>query len=301
MKKTIAYLLLLILFFVLLVNAAFSQTGQSAVPLGVTGVPMYAVGANGDLLWYSHQGFQDGSNSWANRRAAKKVGEGWALSTQIFKGNPRGVDKEEGIIYRVDTNGDLYWYKHTGYSNGSLNWVEGKRVGVGWKAKHVFAGGGGIIYLIDDKGDLYWYKHLGYQSGAFSWANDARGKKIADGTNVDLRTGRNIAIEWQTARFVFSGGEGVIYLIDDKGDLYWYKHVGFRDGAESWQGRKRISRGWQDLRQVFSGGNGIIYTVKNDGTLSWYKHTDSASGGISWENNATARRIAHNWLFNFVF
>jgi Tachylectin len=301
MKKTITNLLLLVLLFVLLVNIAFSQTGQTGEPLYISGVPIYAVEGNGDLLWYSHQGFQDGSISWANKGVRKKVGEGWAASLHIFKGNPRGVDGEDGIVYRVDTNGDLYWYKHRGYISGSTNWVEGKKVGVGWKVKHAFAGGGGIIYVIDSKGDLYWFKHLGYQNGAFLWANDARGKKIANGTEIDFRTGGKIATEWKNARFVFSGGSGVIYLIDKVGDLYWYKHTGFLDGSERWQKRKKIGRDWQTFRQVFSGGGGIIYAVNSAGTLYWYKHADFAGGASTWVNKSYPRKIGESWVFNFVF
>ncbi len=303
MKNTIAYSLLLVLLFISPINDAFSQTGQSAVPLDITGLPIYAVKENGDLLWFSHQGFPNGSNTWAYHMTGKAVSGAWLPNRQIFKGNPGGVDKEEGIIYRVDINGDMFWYKHTGHRTGSAKWVrnDGKLVGRGFKGKHVFAGGGGIIYFIDDKGDLYWYKHLGYLNGAYSWANGAVGKKVADGTIVNPRLGGRVATKWRTARFVFSGGNGVIYLIDRAGDLYWYKHTGFLDGTERWQGPNRIARNWQDIRVVFSGGNGSIYAVHNRGILLWYKHIDFAGGTDAWENNREPRRLGGGWIYQFVF
>lgn len=248
------------------------------------GVTMYAVDGKGDLLWYNHSGFQNGESIWANNGASKNVGNGWADNVNIFKANPNGKDK---IVYTVGKQGWLSWYKHNGYASGSTDWETPKNVGIGFIGQHVISGGNGVIYLIDKAGDIYWYKHLGYQSGAKTWVNNAIGKKIGSG--------------WNDANHIFSDGDGVIYKIDSRGDLYWSKHLGFQDGTARWSEQKKVGSGWQDLRQVISGGDGIIYAVKNDGTLIWQKHLGIATGTILWANNGTAKTIGNGWVFDFVF
>jgi len=38
------------------------------------------------------------------------------------------------VIYGIDDNGDLLWYRHDGRGDGSFIWADGspKKVGVGW-------------------------------------------------------------------------------------------------------------------------------------------------------------------------
>jgi Tachylectin len=77
-----------------------------------------------------------------------------------------------GVIYIVKKNGDLLWYKHLGYRDGSFTWEasSGKKVGNGWTDFYaVFSGGNGVIYLIDNDGNLYWYKHAGFATGSNVW------------------------------------------------------------------------------------------------------------------------------------
>jgi hypothetical protein len=47
-----------------------------------------------------------------------------------------------GVIYAVTESGDLLWYRHAGYPDGSIRWgaPEGKKVGSGWAVKQVFSG-----------------------------------------------------------------------------------------------------------------------------------------------------------------
>lgn len=252
------------------------------------GTTIYAVNGKGNLLWYNHSGFQNGDAVWANNGSAKNVGYEWAGNTKIFKGDPRGKD---GVVYTVSKEGYLSWYKHNGYASGSTDWINGKNVGIGFDGQQVFAAGGGVIYMIDNAGNLYWYKHLGYANGDKTWLNNGKGIKISNATNNN----------WRNAQFVFSGSDGVIYSIDNNGNLYWNKHLGFADGTIRWSGQTKIGSGWQNLRQVISSGDGIIYAVTNDGTLLWQKHTGFSSGAATWANNGTAKKIGSGWNFNFVF
>ena len=99
---------------------------------------IYAITESGDLLWYRHDGRDDGSFRWAAPEG-KKVGTGWNFP-QVFSGGG-------GVIYAVTSNYELLWYRHDGHDDGSFRWAapEGKKVGSGWDFKHLFSPGGGVI------------------------------------------------------------------------------------------------------------------------------------------------------------
>jgi hypothetical protein len=88
---------------------------------------IYAIQNDGKLLWYKHNGYTDGSSSWAYNYG-KEVGNGWQNFKQVLSG-------ENGVIYGIHTDGKLLWYKHYGYTDGSTSWAYsyGKEVGNGWQ------------------------------------------------------------------------------------------------------------------------------------------------------------------------
>ena len=134
------------------------------------------------------------------------------------------------MIYAVQDNGDLLWYRHEDRDDGADRWAPGSgtKVGNGWHFKQVFSGGDGVIYAIQDTtvdvstgrrigGNLAWYRHDGWRTGGAEWTSPvAAGKK------------------WDKFKQVFYGGDGVIYAIQDNGDLLWYRHEGRDDGADRW-------------------------------------------------------------------
>jgi Tachylectin len=94
---------------------------------------IYAVMDNDELMWFRHEGRNDGTFSWAFD-AGKKVGEGWNVK-HVFSGG-------DGIIYAVMDNDELMWFRHEGRNDGTFSWAfdAGKKVGEGWNVKHVFSG-----------------------------------------------------------------------------------------------------------------------------------------------------------------
>ena len=86
------------------------------------------------LLWYRHDGWQDGSNTWAANSSAT-VGRYWEHFSEVFSG-------DRGFIFAIQKNGDLLWYQHDGRHDGSFTWAEGsgKKVGNGWNFSYVFSG-----------------------------------------------------------------------------------------------------------------------------------------------------------------
>ena len=94
---------------------------------------------------------------------------------------------------------------------------------------------------------------------------------------------------------VFSGCNGIIYLIGDDGSLRWYKHKGYLDGTFDWEPPLTVGNGWSAFANVFSIGGGIIYAVDPDGTLWWYKHNGYQDGSDDWEDR---KRVGIGWNAN---
>lgn len=192
---------------------------------------IYVVRTNGDLSFYRHTGTDNGAATWPVQNA--KIGTGWNAAdiVKVFAG-------EDGSIYIIKTNGDLFFYKYTGTYDGTFTWpVTGKKIGSGWNIfKQVFAGDNGAIYGIKPNGDLLFYRHTGTYDGAFSWPV----------TNAKIGTG------WNIFKQVFAGDDGSIYGVKLNGDMLFYKYTGAYDGSFSWPVTNvKIGHGW-NFNQVFS-------------------------------------------------
>ena len=242
-----------------------------------------------DLLWYRHNGYADGSFSW---EGARIVGTDWEFS-EIAPGGA-------GLIYAVEGDGDLLWYDHLGSVLGTFRWAGPNPVGSGWNITSVNASGrdvlglfcdtrngspllasptGTIIYAIRADGTLDWFRHDGADTGTPSWANGGQPTTVGSG--------------WVGGQQrVFSGCNGVIYLVADDGALSWYKHKGYLDGSFDWEGPNKVGTGWSKFHDVFSIGGGIIYAIDQDGTLWWYKHKGYQTGTADWEEQ---RKVGSGW------
>ena len=246
-----------------------------------------------DLLWYRHTGYADGSFVWDG---ARQVGNDW-LFDQVVPG-------PNGLIYAVEGDGDLLWYDHIGSATGTFRWSGPRDVGDGWRIRTldptprdllgVFCDTmngsnaftslrqGSIIYVVRADGTLDWFRHEGSGDGTPAWSNG--GQPITVGTG------------WVNGhQRVFSGCNGIIYLIGDDGVLRWYKHKGFQNGTFDWEGHSEVGNGWNNFHNVFSIGGGIIYAVGSDGTLWWYKHKGYQNGAPEWEDR---KKVGVGWNAN---
>ena len=90
-----------------------------------------------------------------------------------------------GVIYAIDDDGRLFWYRHLHPGDGAGGFANGGRptpIGVSFGGfTHVFSGGDGIIYAIDREGRLNWYRHLHPGDGAGGFANGGRPTPIGVG------------------------------------------------------------------------------------------------------------------------
>lgn len=192
---------------------------------------VYGIQNNGDLIWYRHVGRGDGSFVW---QGPKKVGVGWGELLQVFSDGA-------GIIYAVTpreaatahasggstpaSGGDLLWFRHVGWEDGSFDWNGPKKVGTRWDAfKQLFPGGDGVIYGVTPRVEGAVSEHV------VGGSMQAAGIGTASG---------HVAVGWTPA----SGG-----------DLMWHRHVGREDGRFQWEGPKKVGTGWGTLAQAFSGG-----------------------------------------------
>lgn len=174
---------------------------------------LYAIHPNGDLYWYKHLGHETGAGTWANGGSGLLVGTGWGQPARV-------TAADDGVLYLLRENGELLWYQHTGFRDGTKTWTGPVLIHSGFdQFDTVEASSDGVLYCRKDEYDeLYWYKHLGYKTGAASWADY---KHVGTGWNA-------------FGRFTASNA-GVIYVVTSQGQLRWYQHTGFASGAMSWQ------------------------------------------------------------------
>ncbi|HEY3058679.1 MAG TPA: tachylectin-related carbohydrate-binding protein [Chloroflexota bacterium] len=129
---------------------------------------IYAIQPDGTLLWYQHHGYATcAAQPWSG---SLPVGHDWQNFKQVF---PMTTSSGNGaIIYAIQSDGMLQWYKHLGYSDGSNTWSGPNSIGTGWQNfKQVFSTGDGVIYAIQNDGTLQWYRHLGYGDGSNTWSD----------------------------------------------------------------------------------------------------------------------------------
>jgi hypothetical protein len=179
---------------------------KKIVPAG-DGV-LYGIGNDGTLRWYRQNDVADpsaqgpmgiGGTTRSSVGGVRQmitaapshftgpnvVGTGWGHFVHVFSTG-------EGVVYAVDPQGKMWWYKHRGYLTGTQDWEGPKQVGTGWAGfKKVFSSSEGYIYALQPSGDLLWYQHLGYQDGAVKW-----------------RGPTNIGGTWGDYAFVFSAMAG---------------------------------------------------------------------------------------------
>jgi Tachylectin len=101
---------------------------------------VFAVAQNGDLLWYAYNGRGErdasGATGW-HANSGNPIGNGWQGFQHLFG----GVTDQGGfahILFGVQPNGDLLWYRYTGQGerdvSGALGWDprSGRKVGTQW-------------------------------------------------------------------------------------------------------------------------------------------------------------------------
>ncbi len=192
----------------------------------------YALTQDGKLLWYEHDGFNDGTTAW---QGAKQVGHGWTFK-RIFSGG-------DGVIYAIRQDGKLLWYRHLGFRDGTVNWSEAKEVGSEWGGfRDVFSLGHGAVYAVKPDGTLLLYQQIGFETGEKSWY-----------------PARVVGSAWNQFQQIIPASDGVILAIRPDGGLIWYRYRGLTNGGvsigrmrDTWDTPVLIGTGWQRFAKAFA-------------------------------------------------
>jgi hypothetical protein len=253
-------------------------TDVPALPGGRAEIYRVPRTGGGVLAWYKHWralGPQPGEHRFQGPKTVAKEGWGNFAAVTAAIGSP--------VIYAMQPNGDLFWYRHDGFRTGSDSGLMPSRIGNGWdEFDKIIAGEDGVIYGRLPDGTLRWFRHLGHADGSVSWTEPK-----------DVGTGWDGFIE------IFAGSSGVLYGIRPNGDLMWYQHVGHLDGSPSWIGPRKVGNGWQNMKAVLSVGHGVIYGIDSNGNLIWYQHLGYETGEDRFADNVT---IDTGWSdFKLVF
>ena len=177
---------------------------QRILPAG--GQAIYAIAADGTLLWFKDEGGYGGEGDLS---APVEVGQGWDLYANVVSGG-------NGVLYTIDSDGVMSWHRHDGFKTGDPNaWQGPKKIGSGWNGvRSVFClANDGVVYAIQPDGTLVWRRHLGAKDGSPTWAGP-----------IEVGTG------WDRFEFVFGTDDGVIYARSSDGVLQWYRHESWQEG-----------------------------------------------------------------------
>jgi N,N-dimethylformamidase beta subunit-like protein/tachylectin len=218
-------------------------------------------GAEGQLF-----GFTGDGSVWWHRYVLtdSDTGEGdWAPNTSSIIGS--GFDAFayvfggwDNVIYAVDAEGDLYWFKYLADdgTNSPGAWAnEGKGAKIATDRKSYllqWADPGGVIYSSIQGGDLHWFRYLAGDgtNDAGAWANE--GEPIPISSRWD----------WYFSVERFSNG-GALYSVfidgadppGQDGDLNWYLLNNWQtvdtDQGPHWarDAGALVGNGWTTFRQ----------------------------------------------------
>ncbi|MGZ8920206.1 MAG: tachylectin-related carbohydrate-binding protein [Limisphaerales bacterium] len=260
---------------------------------------LYGVNQDGILVWHRHIINSSGNTLKHSWNPTQNIGHGW------MGGMKDVLPAGQSAIYALKDNGELSRYWHIGAFDGSYKWGDGPQtVGTGWTTfSQLVPTDSGVIYGISSDGILRWNKNPHYADSGGSanlWANSV-----------------NVGRGWTGFQNMFSGGKGVLYVVNSDGKLMWFKHRAYLNPIpmpggnatdaqqlawqNSWEGPKHVGTGWSGFTKIFSPGEGHIYGIKPNGDLMWYRHVDWAGGSARWDTRAGVK-IAGGWnAYVFAF
>ncbi|MEV4466453.1 N,N-dimethylformamidase beta subunit family domain-containing protein [Micromonospora echinofusca] len=223
-----------------------------------------------------------------------------------------------GVIFAIQADGGLYWYRHTGWQTGAFRWASGsgRRIGSGWhQFRAVFGGLDGSLYAVRGDGTMHYYRYrlTNSTTGAGTWIS---GGRIGAGFERYPRLcgfhgafyGQNAEGElflhqydlvgkaWTVQGARIGGGfvgavlqadtSGVLYAYH-YGDLRWHRHLG--GGTWAAGSGLRIGSGFRNFflnDGVWFTGQGSLYaippnaaSVRQAGVLTQYRLTNHTTAG----------------------
>jgi N,N-dimethylformamidase len=187
----------------------------------------------------------------------------------------------DGVIYAVRPNGDLYWYRHIGWTTGEATWSppNGVPIGQGFhQYRAILAAADGQLFCFGADGLLRWFRFVVTDpaSGTGRWVNN--------GVPLVIRSGFGLV----NAVRVFGGWGGVIYAQDTDGKLWYYRYLAGdgTNGQGAWANDgvgTLIGSGFHQYVWLTAGPDGVIYGYRQSQNLEWWRfHAE----GATWENSS---------------
>ena len=185
-----------------------------------------------------------------------------------------------GIIYGVQADGTLIWYRHSDWATGGPTWANGVGLSIGAgfnQFQTVLASADGQLFGVRANGELVWYRYLLSDPvrGSGTWASGS-GSVIGSGFDEFAR--------------VVGGWDGVIYGLTDAGDMYWFRYIAGNGaaGSAAWANGgagARIGSGWAAHEVMLADPNGVIYGIRQGGEFDWWRYVagDGSSGPSAWQ------------------
>jgi len=84
---------------------------------------------------------------------------------------------------------------------------------------------------------------------------------------------------WQQFKFLFAGGNNVIYAVNQQGQLLRYVDASQTGGGDVSSPQVIGQGGWLQFKFLFGGGNNVIYAVNQQGELLRYVDGSQSGGG----------------------
>jgi hypothetical protein len=266
---------------------------------------LYTVSQDGALAWYKHEmRYPNGRNSSAVHTVspAKIVGQGWGIGVKDVM--PMG----QLGIYTLKEDGTLTWNWHLGFADGSYQWRDPLDIAKGLSGfSQIVAQDEGVLYgRIEGDPGIFWGITKNYDS-----------KKGPPSAAIGFRL-TSETINFAAFKTVFAGGKGVLYAIDNAGNLLWMRHipylspipdpaikipgnVQYEQWRKQWIGPVVIATGLTNVTRAFSSGEGHIYYVNENGALVWRRHTGWEVGTNKWQD-VNWDVVANGWrIYKFIF
>ncbi|MCH8563167.1 hypothetical protein LTI14_08070 [Nesterenkonia sp. YGD6] len=192
------------------------------------------------------------------------VGTGWHNFTEVHG----TYDK---IMYAFSGDRAVNWYRHDDVGRGPAGWSGPRRIRAPYEFPllgegqwHVNAGGGSfmLVRTFHDPRDFRIKRSLEL----------IRHRDASNGTG-SLGKSSMIVSQWRYYPKFFGGGEGVLYGIDESGDLFWHRHTSWPNPGTALEGPHKIGNGWNVFERVFALNSGFIAGIYPNGEMALYHFT----------------------------
>ncbi|MFS8103809.1 hypothetical protein LFM09_42490 [Lentzea alba] len=185
----------------------------------------------------------------------------------------------DGVIYGLQADGALLWFRHTGWRTGTATWSPGvgRQIGDGFhQFADVLAAQDGRIFCRTGDGRMVSYR--------YAVTNPATGEgRWLDGAGTQIGSG------FQRFPRIFGGWDGVLYCQDADGGLWRYQHTG--SGWVNGNG-ELIGTGFKPYQTLTAGPDGVILGVIQGGWLHWWRYRDETR---AWDNGGNPLSIGSGW------